>query len=214
MEIMESDENNFSEKPEESDDDIQSVYIHENDQPKTTKIRPLITDLSSHQSNRKSSVVDIHSSSKKNTKKSYPVIKSEEENEKWLIDSSSKPPQKRERIDYTNTKKAEIINSFFILLAKNTNLSIASYAKDVGVEKYLISRWIKDKDNINERALGEIFKGEGRNFTKKSDNLDLEDTNYVINDIDESKLSQENLDINPIKTEELGKALKYSLGRL
>jgi len=59
---------------------------------------------------------------------------------------------KKSRKSYTVLQKAEVVDDYFAKKADDGRLSLAVYAKQIGVSKSMLSRWIQDKD-IFQKAI-------------------------------------------------------------
>ena len=86
--------------------------------------------------------------------------------------------EKKSRKSYSAAKKAEIINGYFNSKAENEKLSIGAYAKEVGIGKTMIWRWILEKDNIFEKA--------GSNYKNMENNAEIYNVDNDFDSMEES----------------------------
>ena len=105
------------------------------------------------------------------------------QNENILVESRSAKSERVKMEDFSNNEKAEIIASFLISKDEDSNLTIAAYAKQLGIKKSLLLKWIQEKNNKSSATL----KNEGRemNVTTKIEKSLKQEKNMLDLTLDE-----------------------------
>ena len=78
------------------------------------------------------------------------------------------PLKKKTRKAYTYARKAEILNQYYLEKSDNINLSLSTFASEVGIDKSMLSSWMQIQDEIFQSASNErsMYLKKGRGFNK------------------------------------------------
>ena len=82
------------------------------------------------------------------------------------------PLKKKTRKAYTYARKAEILNQYYLEKAEHIDLSLSTFASEVGFNKSMLSSWMQIQDEIFQSAFNDrimyLKKGRGSNEHQKT----------------------------------------------